>query len=107
MENKTSKKNKIVKTNILKNDKLMYFIIFLFTFIFSILFYYNTFFYRATIQNVDNFIFANCSYFISRGLIIYKDIIDNKGPLLYLFNYIEFIFDKFHMVYCVTLLLFE
>ena len=97
------KKNK--KINIKNDERREYIIVFLFTFVFSLFFYHNTFFYRSSIQNIDNFIFYNCSYFIDRGLIVYKDFIDNKGPLLYLINFFEYKFDNIHMVYFMTLFL--
>ena len=40
---------------------------------------------------------------MSKGLVLYKDFIDNKGPLLFFINYFCFIFQKFHMLYFVTL----
>ena len=101
-KNKTKKEN---KNKVLNDNMGGGIIVALFTFLFSLLFYHNTFFYRSSIQNIDNFIFYNCSYFIDRGLIVYKDFIDNKGPILYLINYFEYKFDNIHMVYYVTLLL--
>lgn len=103
-----NKNKKIVKRfaikNIITNDDRFYIIIiFMFTLLFSLIFYYNTPFQISPYQDGDSFIFRNCAYFMSKGLVLYKDFIDNKGPLLFFINYFCFIFQKVHMLYFVTL----
>ena len=98
-------KKQMKKSNINSNDKLGYLIVFIFTFLFSLFFYHNTFFYKSTILNIDFFVFSNLSYFIKRGLIVYKDFIDNKGPILHLFNFIAYNYEKYNSIYIMALII--
>ena len=98
-------KKKITNKNIVLDDKKGYIFVSLFTFLFSLLFYHNTFFYKPTNPNVDYFVFSNLSYFIKRGLILYKDFLDNKGPMLHLLNIISYNFEDYNSIYVFSILI--
>lgn len=91
--------------NKLKKILSEYWFVIIFTIIFALLFYYNGLFGISPLQDGDNFIFRNAAYFMKRGLVMYKDFIDNKGPYLYFINYLFLIFDDLHVIFYVTLLL--
>ena len=89
----------------LKNKYSEYSFVIIFTIIFSLIFFFNGINNISPYQDIDNFVFRNIAYFIKRGLVLYKDFGDNKGPYLYFVNYLFLIFDKIHIIYYFTLLL--
>ena len=91
--------------NGLKKFLFEYWFIIIFTIIFALIFYYNGMFGVSSHQDGDNFVFRNSAYFMKRGLFMYKDFMDNKGPYLYFINYILFLFDDIHLIFYFTLVL--
>ena len=87
IKNKKYGKKEGIKNIITNNERYFIIINVIFTIIFSLIFYYNTPYQISPYQDGDSFIFRNCAYFMSKGLVLYKDFIDNKGPLLFFINY--------------------
>ena len=89
---KNNNKKRIIKNNFNSGFRInninSLIIIFLFSILYSMIFFYITPFFDSSFQDIDSYVYRNCAYFIDRGLIVYKDFIDNKGPFLHLINYI-------------------
>ena len=82
-----------------------YIIILIFSVLFSLIMFFITPFYDSTYQDIDSYVFRNCAYFIDQGLVVYKDFLDNKGPMLHLFNYIFYKFNFINFLYITSLII--
>ena len=82
-----------------------YIIILIFSVLFSFTMFFITPFYDSTYQDIDSYVFRNCAYFIDQGLIVYKDFLDNKGPMLHLFNYLFYKFNFINLLYIASLII--
>ena len=104
---KKKKKNNgfINYLNKIVDDKIAYIIVIIFTILFSIFFYANKINYISSNEFIDSLIFKNIAYAMTRGQVLYKDIIDNKGPLLYFINYFLYILKDYNAIYIFSLLL--
>lgn len=90
---------------IFKNIKKDYLVIIVFSIVFSLLYFFITPFYDSTNQDIDSFVFRSCGYFSDQGLIVYKDFLDNKGPMLHLFNFLFYKFQFVNLLYITSLLI--
>ena len=95
--------NAVIKK--ISNINKDYILIFIFSIIFSLLYFFITPFYDSTNQDVDSYIFRNIAYLMDNGLVIYKDILDNKGPLLYFLNLLFYKFSNINLLYITSLII--
>lgn len=108
MKNKNNKK-RIIKNGISQRFRInsinSFILILIFSILYSLIFFYITPFFDSSFQDIDSYVYRNCAYFIDRGLIVYKDFIDNKGPFLHLINYICYKFGFKNSISILSILL--
>ena len=92
------------RVNNLISDRLSYVLIVIFSIVFSLVFFYKTPFSDFIYQDGDNFIYTNAGYFMTKGLVMYRDFIDNKGPILYFINYVSILYENLNLIYIISLI---
>lgn len=70
-----------------ETSKLYYIYLLILTFITTLSFNSNPF--SNTVLNHDSGMFQYFGYAMNKGLVIYRDIFDHKGPVIFLINYIS------------------
>ena len=73
-----------MQININKQDKIIYIVLFLIAFAVIFNSTYSPVNFRR--MHVDSSVYVTIGQGITRGFLPYKDFVDNKGPLIYLFN---------------------
>ena len=103
--------------SILRNNKVIYFILILFALLLMFNSTYNPF--NFTRMHVDSSVYVTIAQGITRGKLPYTDFPDNKGPLLFLINaagwkvggfngiwLIDLLFTCFSVIFCYKIALF-
>lgn len=55
------------------------------------------------VSGTDSSVFRTVAYYMSKGLMPYKDIFDHKGPIIYIINYFGMIISNNHGVWLLEL----